>query len=713
MKSKKNKDDIFAFAEEFGMRPRASKQHPEPRAPKRARPKKEKIHAPAYSYTEPEPVYEDYEGYEPEFEADGADYYAPPVKKKRFSLPFKKIVNAEPDANDMVIESGSTTIADIISPTSIDLTHRDYIEVDGVYHAYLYVTGYGYSTVVGNGWLSALVEAGEGIGLNFIVKRQQKDKILNKVAQTTMLNRSRMRDVGDTRQDFEELDSAVHAGLYLKENINRNNEDFYYMHTLIEVTANDPQTLEYRMSSVETLCVSIDMLAKRCDYKHEQGFLSSLPLMHLDPDIERKSRRNALTTGVAASFPFASFELCDKSGIFLGKNLHNNSAVMLDFFNRYKYSNGNISWFGTTGAGKTFGLQCVAGRLRQQGKRIFIISPSKGYEYRSYCDAIGGEYIKWAPSSPDSYNIMEIRRKSLDADSEAREYSRDDSLLANHISKLTASFALLKRNLTDEDKNYLDASLVECYNSFGLTFENESLFDSDGEYKEFPVVADWYETLKSKEETKHLAVPLLRFVTGSAAGMVKQSNINREAEYYVFDVSEVPEELREFVTFWATQFCMDMAQESILTEDVLIIDEGWILIGAKSTPEIAGRVLELAKTIRGYNGIMIIASQDLADFLSLDDGRYGKGVINACRIKIIMQLEEIEARLVKDILNLSDNEVTQITRNRRGEAILSIGNSRINMAIHASQKEYDAITTATKDLLAQQERKRKRKVEDE
>ena len=181
---------------------------------------------------------------------------------------------------------------------------------------------------------------------------------------------------------------------------------------------------------------------------------------------------------------------------------------------------------------------------------------------------------------------------------------------------------------------------------------------------------------------------------------MRQSNIPRDAKYYVFNVSEAPDELREFVTFWSTQFCCDMAQDSILTEDVLIIDESWILVGAASTPEIAGRVLELAKTIRGYNGILISASQDLADFLSLDDGRYGKGVINACRIKMIMQLEEIEAQLVKGILNLSDNEVTQITRNRRGEALLSIGNSRISLSIHSSAKEYAAISTAAADITA-------------
>lgn len=145
---------------------------------------------------------------------------------EKFSLKRLLFGEEKPDLSEL--EAGSTTILDILSPTAIDTKSRDYILVDGVYHAYLYVAGYGYSTTVGSCWLAPLVEAGEGVSLSFTVKRQSKEKILSKISQTTMVNRSRMRDVGDTRQDFEELDSAINSGLYLKDAMNRQNEDFYY-----------------------------------------------------------------------------------------------------------------------------------------------------------------------------------------------------------------------------------------------------------------------------------------------------------------------------------------------------------------------------------------------------------------------------------------------------------------------------------------------------
>lgn len=245
------------------------------------------------------------------------------------------------------LEAGATTIPDLISPSSIDSHSPDYLLLDGVYHAYLYIAGYGYATVVGKGWLTPLIEAGEGVSISFQLRRQPREKTVSSISQTTMVNRSRMRDVGDTRQDFEELGDAIYAGTYLKEGMNREGEDFYYMHTLIEVVADDPDTLEQRITSVETLCVASDMLAKRCEFKYEQAFLSFLPLLITDPDIERKSRRNALTQGVAGAFPFASYELSDAGGIFLGLNLYNRSPAFMDFFDDYKYTNGNFAAFGS------------------------------------------------------------------------------------------------------------------------------------------------------------------------------------------------------------------------------------------------------------------------------------------------------------------------------------------------------------------------------
>ena len=623
---------------------------------------------------------------------------AEPVIKKQPLLKRLLFGPERPDLSEL--EAGSTTILDILSPTAIDTKSRDYIVVDGVFHAYLYITGYGYSTTVSSCWLAPLVEAGEGVNVSFSFTRQNREKILSKIAQTTMLNRSRMRDVGDTRQDYEELDSAITSGLYLKDVMNRQGEDFYYMHTLIEVMADDPDTLEQRVTAVEKLCVSVDMIARRCDYANEQGFLSTLPLVTLDADIERKSRRNALTTGVAAAFPFVSYEHSDRNGIFLGLNLYNKSPVFLDPYDDYKYTNGNWWIGGNSGAGKSVTLQCLAGRLREQGKRVVCVIPKKGHEFRPNCEQLGGLYLRLSPSSRDCPNIMAIRRKTLDAYAGIQELAaRDDSVLADKISRLIIWYSLQKKDLTEEDKNYLDASLVECYDRYGIIFDNASVVDGNGAFKEMPIIPDWYNVLLERTETKHLAVVLTRYVTGSAA-MGRRNHISIDNKYIVLDTSGMPDDLILPGIYWAIDVANDIIMNAGGELSALIADELWSLVGAGSNPLAAAYVQEMVKTIRGLGGIAITSTQGMQDLFSLEGGKYGKGILDSSRIKFVMQMEEQEARLIQQILNLSEEEVRQITRFRRGEGLLCIGYNHVPVAFHVTKKEYDAITTSPTDRQA-------------
>ncbi len=626
----------------------------------------------------------------------------PPKKKepKPKRQPFlKRLIFGEEKADLAELEIGATTILDILSPTSADTRGCDYIVVDGIFHVYLYVTGYGYSTTVGACWLAPLVEAGEGVNLIFTVKRQPREKILNKISKTTMMNRSRMREIGDTRQDFEELDSAIASGLYLKDAMNRQGEDFYYMHTLIEITAEDAETLEQRISAVEKLCLSVDMLTRRFDHKAEQGFLSALPILHLDPDFERKSRRNVLTSGVAAAFPFASYELSDRNGIFLGLNMYNRSPAFLDPYNDYKYTNGNIWLGGSSGAGKSFTLQCLGNRLRQQGKRVIYIIPKKGHEFRPLCEQLGGLYLRMSPSSKDCPNIMAIRRKSLDSYAGLKNLAaRDDSVLAEKISHLIIWYSLQKRDLTDEDKNNLDSSLVECYRQYGITFDNASIVDAFGHFRTMPIIADWYELLKRNPETKHLAVVLARYVTGSASAMGQRNDLDLDNKYIVLDTSGLPDDMMLSGIFWATDVANDLIMDNSTGLSALIADELWSLVGANSNPLAAGFVQEMVKTIRGLGGIAVTSTQGMQDLFGLDSGKYGKGILDSSRIKLVMQMEEQEARLIQNVLNLSEDEVRQITRFRRGEGLLCIGYNHVPIAFYATQKEYTAITTSSTDL---------------
>lgn len=508
-----------------------------------------------------------------------------------------------------------------------------------------------------------------------------------------------MRDVDDTRADYEQMGSAIYAGQYIKQQMNTANEDYYDMYTLIEVIAANEELLHTRLAEVERLCASQDIICKRCDYVEEQAFHSFLPVVAPAPEIARKARRNTLLSGAAGAFPFYSMELCEQNGILIGEDLRNHAVCMLDIFDGNRYSNSNMTVLGMSGAGKTYLLQLIAMRYRQQSKQVFLIAPYKGYEYRAACEAIGGLYIKLAPSSTDCINFLEIRRRTLDVNAElTRTRTREDSLLADKISRLHIYFSLLRRGLTEDEKSRLDVELMRLYERFGITRDNDSLYDADGTLKPQPTPADFYNLLSEREETKPLAGILSRFVNGSAANLGGETNVDMNNKYIVLDISEIGKELLPFGTLLAADICLDYCRMSRAENKVVILDEVWSLIGAGSNAQAAEFVLELFKTVRGYGASAIAASQDLEDFFALENGKFGKALLNNSRIKFALMTEPEEAMLIQQHYHLTDEEMQMHANFTRGQALLCAGRNRLGVQIIASPREHELITTDPRDI---------------
>ena len=591
---------------------------------------------------------------------------------------------------------GILSVQDVLAPTECDLTNKEHIIIDGTYYAYLYVSGYGYPTQTGLAWLSPLVELGDGISISYFLNKRRKEQILPKVAKTTMFNRSRMRDVEDTRSDFEELDDAISSGMYIKEQLNREGEEFFYMNTLIEVTAFDPETLEQRIKQVQNRCAAMNMTIRRADYCHEQCFKSMLPLCKLDPDIDKKSRRNILTQGAAGAFPFSSFELCDDKGVLMGINLHNNSTVILDNFNSDIYSNGNMAIFGMTGAGKTYTILLMAMRMRMNGVQVFVIAPEKGFEYRGPCEALGGQYIKLARGSTDCINIMDIRRTTMDIDDNLQGHeSRKDSVMLDVVQDVKTYFQLRYPAMTPEERYMLNAAIIECYGNFGITKDNETILNPDGSFKEMPTLVDLYPIVNAIPELKNISIIIRDLIESGLGG---KTNVNLRSGFIVMDTSASREEDLAATTFLATVFFRDEMSKSRTRKKAVFGDELWIIAGKEGNEQASEFVIKLVKTIRGYGGIFVSCTQNTIDYFALNNGKFGDAVLNNSRLKLLLQMEEPEALKLKEKIGLSDEEVMQILRCGRGQGLLCAGKNRIAVEIRSSQTQYDLITTNRADL---------------
>lgn len=218
-----------------------------------------------------------------------------------------------------------------------------------------------------------------------------------------------------------------------------------------------------------------------------------------------------------------------------------------------------------------------------------------------------------------------------------------------------------------------------------------------------------YYSFLSPQQLKNVE-EIIETLNGSASTFNKQTNVRLDNKYTVLDISSLTGDLLTVGMFVALDFVWDRAKADRTEEKAIFIDECWQLLsgaGAAGVRLAGDFLLEIAKTIRGYGGASIFASQDLADFFDLDGGRFGKGIINNSKTKIILNLEDDEAQRVQEALHLSDAETMEITHFERGHGLISTNNNNIMVEFKASPLEKDLITTDRRELREIVERKRR------
>ncbi len=470
-------------------------------------------------------------------------------------------------------------ITDFIAPRGIDLTKSSYVVMDGLYYTFLYIKADGFPSRVRAAWMSMLINAGEGIDVDVHLRRESRSKTIDKVAQRIRLNRTKIKGIQDTSTDYEELANSIQAGYYIKNGLANNNEDLFYMSVFITVSAKTLDEMLWRKQQIADMMKSMDMHLSDCKFQQESALRSVMPFLYIEPHLEKKSKRNVLTSGAASTYIFTSFEMSDDTGVLLGINQHNNSLCVVDLFNSKKHKNANLNIIGTSGAGKTFTLQLLALRMRMRGIQCFTIAPIKGHEFHRACHRIGGSFVKIAPGSPHCINVMEIRHTVspeatlIDEDSPIE----DVSMLARKIQQLMIFFSLLIPDMTNEEEQLLDEALLKTYADFGITHDNDSLYEDMNavppKMKPMPILGDLYKNLQGNKMTERIAVILSRFVTGSAQSFNRQTNVDLSNKFIVIDLSELKGKLLPVGMVIALDYIWDKIKSDITEKKAVIIDE--------------------------------------------------------------------------------------------------------------------------------------------
>lgn len=613
------------------------------------------------------------------------------------------------DNDEELLDNFNVPVYTLVSPEKIEF-YSEYCVVDGTYYSFLYIPSKEYPSRISYAWLTGIICGAEGIDVDIFVDKKDSKSMKNKLRTKIRINKARMNTMKNTEgENYEEIGKSIQSSAYIRNRLN-SGEDFFYVTTMFTLSASSLEELYEKNSAVKDMFGAIDVDLNECEYKIKEAFSSYMPLNTLDPYIYSKGKRNMTTSGLSAFYPFNSFEVSDTDGILLGIS-DNKTMLVIDNFDTSKYSNANITLLGTSGAGKTFTLQTMCLRFRLKGVQTFVIAPIKGDEYERGCKEVNGEFLTISSGSKTRINIMEIR-PSADENAKKLGYSSKrerQSILSSKIDSLLTFFSLAIGDMSGEERTFLDDAILKTYSLKGITKDNSSLIDttktvvdeqgnpvSNVVYKEMPILEDLYNVLSQQKGTERLANILLRFVTGSASAFNGQTNVDLSNKYIIFDLNDLSDELKPLGMFVALEFIMDTVRQDKTQKKVVAIDEAWMLLN--KNPLAAEFVVTVFKTIRGMGGSGIAATQDIEDFFALEGGKYGKAVLNNSRIKMILRLDDDEAKIVKEHFNLTHNELKTITNFSRGQVLVKANENTFTVNIKDSRKETLLITSDQKLL---------------
>jgi conjugal transfer ATP-binding protein TraC len=582
------------------------------------------------------------------------------------------------DPNKAIAEGAK--LLDVIAPKTLEVDF-DFIKINDVYFRTLFISGY--PRFVSPGWLEQIINFDSSLDISFYIfpveARGVLEDLRHKIAEmeaeiATDLERGRIVNASTQAK----LDDAE----ILQEELVKGAEHFYEFAFYITIPARDLEDLNDITKQVHATLGSLLVSTQTATLDMENGFSSTLPFATDRLNITR----NMDTTSLSTTFPLTSAELSSDTGVLYGINPLNESFIIFD---RYSMENSNMSIFATSGAGKSYFVKLESLRSLMLGTEVIIIDPEA--EYKTLCEAVGGQYITFAYSSPSKINPFDL----------SQVYEEGENQLGLKILSLHSLFKVIMGQLSATQEALLDHALIETYRGKGITQ------DPTTQTNEPPLMEDLYKTLvgMETEDAMDLAARIEKFVKGSFIGIFdQQTNIAINNPFTVFSVKEVQDALRPVAMFIILDFIWTKIKRD-LKKRLLVVDEAWHMM---RYPDSAQFMWSIVKRARKYWLGLTTITQDVEDFLAID---IGKAIVTNSALRVLLKQSPAAIDKVGEVFYLSQGEKQLLLGANVGEGIFFAGNHHVPIYIVSSPEEHKLITTRPEELLKQRAKETGEKIQ--
>ena len=247
----------------------------------------------------------------------------------------------------------------------------------------------------------------------------------------------------------------------------------------------------------------------------------------------------------------------------------------------------------------------------------------------------------------------------------------------------------------------MEEKIIEVYKIKNIDFDDNSLYKFDEKLinikpkfkdtNDMPILEDFYNILND-ENTKKFKIKLLPFIKGSLKFFNNYTNIELNNKLILADVYELGEDNLKYGMYLFTELFWDKIKKDRKIKKAIYLDEIWRLIGITSNKNVASFIYKIFKTIRKYGGSAVAITQDISDLFSLEDGIYGKSILNNSSIKNFFSLEEENINILEKYSNISEKEKIEIKSLKRGECLMFAGDDHLLTKIEVADFEKEIIS---------------------
>lgn len=335
---------------------------------------------------------------------------------------------------------------------------------------------------------------------------------------------------------------------------------------------------------------------------------------------------------------------------------------------------------------------------------------------KNSCTIVNGLFASIGPGSKFRINVMEIRNEGKLDESKVKDDTviNSKSLLAKQINDMIIWLNLnLDTSMTLKEYNRLNVILTDIYNDFGITDDNDSIFEDlkTKKLKKMPILGDLYDRILNIPELSRIKDSLEIYIHGNCQNMNGQTNIDLENPYIIFDVDEdnIGERLLAAFLFPVYKFVygiikaisgmndnvsigMNSTSAFYSVSSAVFMDEVWKIMKNRQSAEL---IQNMVKLIRGYGGATIISTQQVSDLLGEEMKEYGETLLACSAITLLKKIKPRDMPYIRENYSLTDEEAERVIHFKRQQGLLITNGDNMEIILNASPREYAAFNDGT------------------